>query len=179
VSTEYVGEISIASFLPGVTPVLTAAQAQLTVQLTGTGAQLAGALAAVAQLEAQVTEPSVYVGALITGNAQASVNLAGAIPAVLLGLQIIAAAGIVTSLQLSVGNIQLSIDLVVALLAVMAAGGYAFSHNSALAALGGELNAVTPDTGLDPGSRVQGVTFLVSSGNAESVAALNTVFRVS
>jgi hypothetical protein len=179
VSTEYVGEVSIASFLPGVTPVLTAAQAQLTVQLTGTGAQLAGALAAVAQLEAQVTEPSVYVGALITGNAQASVNLAGAIPAVLLGLQITAALGIVTGLQLSVGNINVSIDLIVALLGVMAAGGYAFSHNSALAALGGELNAVTPDTGLDPGSQVQGVTFLVSSGNAESVAALNTVFRVS
>lgn len=178
-TTQYVGEMAITSFLPGVTPVLAAAQAQLTVQLTGTGAQLAGALAAVANLEAQVTEPSVYVGALIQGNAQASVNLAGSIPAVLLGLQITAAAGIVAGLQLSIGSIEVSIDLVIALLGVMAAGGYAFSHDSALAALGGELNAVTPDTGLDPGSQVLGVTFLVSAGNAESVAALNTVFRTS
>lgn len=178
-TTQFTGEMSIATFLPGVTPVLAAAQAQLTVQLTGTGAQLAGALAAVVNLEAQITEPTVYVGALIQGNAQASVNLAGSIPAVLLGLQITAAAGIVASLQLSVGNIELSIDLVIALLALLEAGGYAFAHDSALAALGGELNAVTPDTGLDPGSQVLGVTFLVSAGNPSSVTALNTVFRVS
>lgn len=178
-TTQFVGEMAITSFLPGVTPVLAAAQAQLTVQLTGTGAQLAGALAAQANLEAQVTEPTVYVGALIQGNAQASVNLAGSIPAVLLGLQIVATAGLITGLQLSVGNIQGSIDLVIALLGVMAAGGYAFSHDSALAALGGELNEVTPDTGLDPGSQVLGVTFLVAAGNPESVAALNTVFRTS
>lgn len=173
----YNGGVTIGGFLPGVLPVLVEAQGSLELGVGTAQAELAGSAQALVNLEASLTDPTLYIQALIAGTVQAEANLTAAVPAVELGFQIAGATQIIANIELGLGTLTVSLDAVLALLALFGTAGlHAFSYQGELQDMGASLDAVTPASGLAGTDQVTAVVLLVNSDNSVAVSAMGSVF---
>ncbi len=168
--------------------------------VTGLEFSLSGSLSASAALSVQFQDPAAYLANLVAAAEQVLVALEAFNPVPTINLQLDAQLALQASLDIQIGLIDASLGLldpiidamlallqritaavnaVAALVRLLAvSGGYSFSFAGPLSSLGADLNAVTPQAGIDLSAPILAAIFLAPDANASARAAIAAIFKV-